>query len=207
MVTMLTIGSISKVILKGKINLNKQKMKNLIKSLSAFQNECPIIHKDTKGHNYTYADLPQIFSTINPLMKKHGLCFSQLLENDGIRTILFHVESGEQLESFTLIPKVKLGSMNDYQAYGSGVTYFRRYAISAILGLVTDKDTDAAGTQVPSPNNSSLTTKDLKELDSVLIECQSVEAVKEIWDNIEEVFKADKRVIKLVTDRKNQLTK
>jgi hypothetical protein len=207
MVTMLTIGSISKVILKGKINLNKQKMKNLIKSLSAFQNECPIIHKDTKGHNYTYADLPQIFNTINPLMKKHGLCFSQLLENDGIRTILFHVESAEQLESFTLIPKVKLGSMNDYQAYGSGVTYFRRYAISAILGLVTDKDTDAAGTQVPSPNNSSLTTKDLKELDSVLIECQSVEAVKEIWDNIEEVFKADKRVIKLVTDRKNQLTK
>jgi hypothetical protein len=182
-------------------------MKNLIKSLSAFQNECPIIHKDTKGHNYTYADLPQIFNTINPLMKKHGLCFSQLLENDGIRTILFHVESGESLETFTQIPKVKLGSMNDYQAYGSGVSYFRRYCISSILGLVTDKDTDAAGTQVASPNNSSLTTKDLKELESVLNDCQSVEAVKEIWDTIEDVFKTDKRVIKLVTDRKNQLNK
>ena len=123
-------------------------MKNLIKSLSDFQNDCPIIHKDTKGHNYTYADLPQIFSVINPLLKKHKLCFTQLLENDGIKTILFHVESGEQLESFTQIPKVKLGSMNDYQAYGSGVTYFRRYALSSMLGLITDKDIDAAGVQI-----------------------------------------------------------
>ena len=123
-------------------------MKNLIKALSEFQNECPIIHKDTKGHNYTYADLPQIFSVINPLLKKHKLCFTQLLENDGIRTILFHVESGEQIESHTPIPLVKLGAMNEYQSYGSGVTYYRRYALSSMLGLVTDKDTDAAGVPV-----------------------------------------------------------
>jgi len=124
-------------------------MKNLIKALSEFQNECPIIHKDTKGHNYTYADLPQIFSVINPLLKKHKLCFTQLLENDGIRTILFHVESGEQIESHTPIPLVKLGAMNEYQSYGSGVTYFRRYALSSMLGLVTDKDTDASGSSMP----------------------------------------------------------
>lgn len=124
-------------------------MKNLIKALSEFQNECPIIHKDTKGHNYTYADLPQIFSVINPLLKKHKLCFTQLLENDGIRTILFHVESGEQIESHTPIPLVKLGAMNEYQSYGSGVTYYRRYALSSMLGLVTDKDTDASGSSIP----------------------------------------------------------
>lgn len=124
-------------------------MKNLIKALSDFQNDCPIIHKDTKGHNYTYADLPQIFSVINPLLKKHKLCFTQLLQDNGIRTILFHVESGEQLESFTSIPLVKLGAMNEYQSYGSGVTYFRRYALSSMLGLVTDKDTDASGSLMP----------------------------------------------------------
>jgi hypothetical protein len=124
-------------------------MKNLIKALSDFQNDCPIIHKDTKGHNYTYADLPQIFSVINPLLKKHKLCFTQLLQDTGIKTILFHVESGEQIDSFTTIPLVKLGAMNEYQSYGSGVTYFRRYALSSMLGLVTDKDTDAAGSSAP----------------------------------------------------------
>lgn len=126
-------------------------MKNLIKALSDFQNDCPIIHKDTKGHNYTYADLPQIFSVINPLLKKHKLCFTQLLENDGIRTILFHVESGEQIESYTTIPTVKLGAMNEFQSIGAGISYFRRYSISSILGLVTDKDTDAATPIAQSP--------------------------------------------------------
>jgi len=186
-------------------------MKNLIKSLSAFQNECPIIHKDTKGHNYTYADLPQIFSTINPLMKKHGLCFSQLLENDGLRTILFHVESGEQLESFTPIPKIKLGAMNEYQSFGSGVTYFRRYAISSMLGLVTDKDIDAAGVQAPvkeAPKPSvSISASELGEVKRLLDECQTMDTLKEIWDDIEEPYQVLPIIKELFTNRKKQLTK
>jgi hypothetical protein len=35
--------------------------------------------------------------------------------------------------------------MNDYQSFGSGITYYRRYALSSALGIVTDKDTDASG--------------------------------------------------------------
>jgi hypothetical protein len=170
-------------------------MKNLIKSLSDFQNDCPIIHKDTKGHNYTYADLPQIFSVINPLLKKHKLCFTQLLENDGIKTILFHVESGEQLESFTQIPKVKLGSMNDYQAYGSGVTYFRRYALSSMLGLITDKDIDAAGVQVKE-----------KAFDPKLVDMCQTELELTQYYNIHKASLTDSD-IKLFTNRKLQLTK
>lgn len=185
-------------------------MKNLIKSLSAFQNECPIIHKDTKGHNYTYADLPQIFSTINPLMKKHGLCFSQLLENDGLRTILFHVESEESLESFTPIPKIKLGAMNEYQSFGSGVTYYRRYAISSMLGLVTDKDIDAAGVQAPvkqAPKPSvSISAAELGEVKRLLDECQTMETLKEIWDDIEDQYQVLPIIKELFTNRKNQLS-
>jgi hypothetical protein len=169
-------------------------MKNLIKSLSDFQNDCPIIHKDTKGHNYTYADLPQIFSVINPLLKKHKLCFTQLLENDGIKTILFHVESGEQLESFTQIPKVKLGSMNDYQAYGSGVTYFRRYALSSMLGLITDKDIDAAGEQV----KESFDTK-------LIVNCNTEEELTSLYAKYKSALTESD--IKLFTNRKLQISK
>ena len=62
--------------------------------------------------------------------------------------MIFHVETGESIESQTIIPQVTLKGMNDYQSFGSGVTYFRRYALSSALGLVTDKDTDASGEQV-----------------------------------------------------------
>lgn len=127
-------------------------MKNLFKSLAAFQQEVPVIHKGTQGFGYSYADLPAIFEKINPLLKKHGLGFTQLLNSkDGsnyIVTVIFHVETGESIESQTIIPQVVLKGMNDYQSFGSGVTYFRRYALSSALGLVTDKDTDASGDQV-----------------------------------------------------------
>jgi|LakMenE18May11ns_1017448.scaffolds.fasta_scaffold9801104_2 hypothetical protein len=123
-------------------------MKNLMTALSAFQLECPIIHKDTQGHKYTYADLPKIYSVINPLLHKHGLVVAQPLVNGCIETILYHLPSDECMKAMTPIPQVSLGNMNDYQAFGSGVTYYRRYALSSMLGLVTDKDTDAAGTQV-----------------------------------------------------------
>jgi hypothetical protein len=134
-------------------------MKNLMKALGEFQQECPVIHKDTQGHKYTYADLPKIYSVINPLLAKHGLVITQPLIEGSIKTILFHLTSGETLESTTPIPYVQLGSMNDYQAYGSGVTYFRRYALSSMLGLVTDKDTDASGEQVSVKAPSQLNPK------------------------------------------------
>jgi hypothetical protein len=172
-------------------------MKNLIKALSEFQNECPIIHKDTKGHNYTYADLPQIFSVINPLLNKHKLCFTQLLENDGIRTILFHVESGEQLESFTTIPLVKLGAMNEYQSYGAAVSYFRRYCLSSCLGLVTDKDTDAAG-QSTSPS--------LNTWIDAIARVNTIEDLEKLYDSKKMQIAGNKEIIDLFTNRKNKLT-
>jgi hypothetical protein len=62
---------------------------------------------------------------------------------------LFHSESGEQIDSQTNIPQgVQLKGMNDFQVLGSAITYLRRYALSSILGIVTDKDVDAAGEQI-----------------------------------------------------------
>ena len=132
-------------------------MKNLFKALAEFQQEVPVIFKgSTAGQGnfaYQYTDLPAIFKVINPLLKKHGLGFSQITEfkdgHDYLVTIVFHIESGETLETRTrLMPDVELKGQNVFQSYGSQLTYFRRYGISQILGLVTDKDTDAQGEQV-----------------------------------------------------------
>lgn len=124
-------------------------MKNLFKALAAFQQEVPVIHKGTSGYGYTYANLSQIFEVINPLLKKHGLGFTQLICGHSVKTIVFHAESGEQLECSTDIPQgVQLKGMNEFQVLGSAITYIRRYSLSAALGLITDKDTDAAGEQV-----------------------------------------------------------
>ena len=124
-------------------------MKQIYKSLASFQQEVPVILKATEGYNYTYADLPAIFGAINPLLKKYGMGFYQAVNGTQIKTVVFHVESEEAIESNTDIPQgVTLKSMNDFQVLGSAITYIKRYALSSLLGLVTDKDTDASGEQL-----------------------------------------------------------
>ena len=146
-------------------------MKNIYKALAEFQQEVPVIHKDTEGYGYSYADLPAIFGIINPLMKKNGLGFTQLVtitENGAqvIKTQVFHIESGENIESYTKIPEgVSLAKMNDFQVLGSGITYIRRYALSSMLGLVTDKDNDASGKQVKKTSVPKTAGEDLSFLD------------------------------------------
>jgi len=136
-------------------------MKNLFKAIANFQQEVPTIHKGTKGYGYTYADLPTIFNKINPLLKKHGLGFMQNLQSEEginyLETIIFHVESGESINNMVMIPEVTMKGMNDFQSFGSGVTYFRRYALSSALGLVTDVDNDASGEQIKKVKKAGLT--------------------------------------------------
>ena len=121
----------------------------LYKALAAFQQEVPAIHEGTKGYGYTYANLTQILNTINPLLKKHGLGFTQLLNGNCINTVVFHCESGATIESSVDVPDdVILKGMNKFQVVGSAITYYRRYSLSSILGLVTDVDADATGKEL-----------------------------------------------------------
>lgn len=123
-----------------------EKEKKLLKALADFQQEVPVIHKGTHGYGYTYADLPAVFEKINPLLKKHGLGFYQAVNGTQVKTVIFHTGTGETIESETDIPQnVELKGMNAFQVLGSAITYIRRYALSSLLGLVTDKDTDASG--------------------------------------------------------------
>ena len=145
-------------------------MKHLFKALAEFQQSVPVIFKGAtagKGnYSYQYADLPSIFNVINPLLKDHGLGFTQVTNHidgsDYLVTILFHVESGEMIDTkLRLIPANELQAQNVFQSYGAQLTYFRRYGISQILGLVTDVDTDAENLQT-KPKQTETLIKEVK---------------------------------------------
>ena len=113
----------------------------IAKALSQFQSECPVLQKGSQGYGYKYADLPSIVQTINPILKKCGLCFTQLTggtqDEVSVTTILIHSKSGEYFET-TICSSVKAnaGKMSEIQAVGSIITYLRRYSLSSILGKV-----------------------------------------------------------------------
>jgi len=129
-----------------------EKKKTIWQALSDFQNECPAINKGAKGYGYKYAALPAIHQVIDPLLRKHGLVLSQPLLGRSITTKLVHISSGEyEISSIDIPDGVLLKGMNQFQSDGSAITYYRRYALSSMLGIVVDEDTDAAGTQVAAP--------------------------------------------------------
>ncbi len=83
-----------------------------------------------------YAPLPDILNHVRPVLAKHKLC---VIQDAGVTTRLVH-ESGEWLESDTLVlTPVK----DDPQGVGSAITYARRYALSAMLGISSEDDDDA----------------------------------------------------------------
>lgn len=93
-----------------------------------------------------YADLSSIWETCRPLLQKYGFALSQLpAVKDGqfvLTTVLLHAPSGEWLASSLPLTPVK---EHDPQALGSALTYARRYALSAMLGVCSEEDDDAEG--------------------------------------------------------------
>jgi len=50
--------------------------KNIYKALANFQQEVPVLLKDTDGYGYKYVKLEHIIAQIKPVLKKHHLGFT-----------------------------------------------------------------------------------------------------------------------------------
>jgi len=92
--------------------------------------------------NSKYADLGAVFDAAKPALTKHGLVVVQMPAHSDdallhLTTRVMH-KSGQWVEGTMSIP---VGKVNAH-GYGSAITYARRYAFSAALGIVADEDDD-----------------------------------------------------------------
>lgn len=122
--------------------MNKsESIKNIATALLSFQGEIGKIKKEAKNPFFksTYASLPNILDAIQEPLQSSGLSFMQLPCGDhGLNTLIMHAESGEWISSEYNMRPVK----DDPQGRGSCITYMRRYALAAALGLNIDEDDD-----------------------------------------------------------------
>ncbi len=124
----------------------------------AAQAEFPEIPKDSEAtkrwqkdgkwqeFTYRYGSLPAILKACAPILHKHKLAVSQSFDNGDIVTSLIH-ESGDEMQSRLACSSEGLKP----QDFGGKITYYRRYALVAMLGICPDEDTDAAGVDAPEP--------------------------------------------------------
>lgn len=125
--------------------MNKsESIKELASALSKFQGEIknPANTANNPFFKSKYAPLNDVLNLVRPVLFKHGLSVVQAPSGDGeniiVTTTLLH-NSGEYIEFQPLILKADKATA---QGAGSAITYARRYALSAILGISSEDDDD-----------------------------------------------------------------
>lgn len=135
-----------------------ERIDELAAALSKAQGEMKAPKKDrtaevpTKAggkYSYSYADLASTIETNRAVLAKHGLAVTQLINPaEGkleLQTVLVH-SSGQFLRS-----RIPLSDSGTTQQLGGEITYLRRYALCAILGIAADEDTDGEGIERTPP--------------------------------------------------------
>lgn len=130
-------------------------IEHLAAALALAQGEIKPAIKDANNpaFNSKYADLGAVFDAVRPALAKHGLTVVQMPEHSDdallhLTTRIAH-KSGQWIEGTMSIPVSKVNA----HGYGSAITYARRYALSAALGIVADDDDDGnkAAEAAPKP--------------------------------------------------------
>jgi hypothetical protein len=117
-------------------------MENIAKALVKAQLEMITPKKGSVNPFFKnkYADLNDVLAAVVPSLNNNGIVLLQPLVNiegkNFVKTVLMH-ESGEIFES---LAEIFCKNTNDAQAYGSGVTYARRYSLSSIVGIGSEDD-------------------------------------------------------------------
>jgi len=114
----------------------------LAPALIKAQGQLEVAIKDSTNPAFRskYADLGAVWDACRASLQANGLAVIQMpmrseAGNAALETVILH-ESGEFISSVSETRVVK----DDPQGYGSAITYLRRYALAAMLGVVADDD-------------------------------------------------------------------
>ena len=124
-----------------------ESIKNLLPALMDAQKEIPTMPKNAKAYGYNYTDLDTITSVIKPILARHNISYMQSvgMDDEGRSTLTTRIFSrdGEYIEDVTMLPVIQSAKNNSAQTMGMAITYVRRYALCAMLGITSDEDVDA----------------------------------------------------------------
>jgi hypothetical protein len=186
-------------------------IKEIASALIIFHKHIGKISKDSTNPFFKkkYCSLPNILDAIKEPLQEAGLCFSQHPQGkDELETLLIHAASGEYMQSSYNISPIKM----DPQSVGSAITYARRYALGAILGLTIDEDDDANAATKPEAKQQGVKVngngtelpwlnEGTKEFDGAI---QKIKAGKSSMEAVKKFFKVSKEIENKINEATKQ---
>jgi hypothetical protein len=129
-----------------------EKVAELAKALAKAQSEMSGAIKASVNPHFKsrYADLAAVFDACRAALNKNEIAIVQRVENDpngvAVSTTLLH-SSGEWISDRCWLPVAQKTA----QAYGSAITYGRRYGLAALAGVAAEEDDDGNAASAPMP--------------------------------------------------------
>lgn len=138
---------------------HSESIKNISEALRKFQGAVGPVAKSAVNPFFKskYAPLEAIIEHTQEHLVREGLSYSQFPDGEGLTTILMH-DRGEWMKATM---KVHMGAKPQDQ--GSAITYARRYALSAVLGLATEDDDDGNAASQPKAATAPKTAPTAKK--------------------------------------------
>lgn len=131
--------------------IQSEKLAELAKALAKAQSEMTAALKSSENPHFRskYADLSAVFDACKEALNRNGFAIVQRVENDPngacVETMLLH-SSGEFVSSKCWLPVAQKTA----QAYGSAITYARRYGLTSLAGVAADEDDDGNAASAPA---------------------------------------------------------
>jgi hypothetical protein len=185
-------------------------MENLAKALSKAQAEFTTVPQSGFNPHFKnkFSTFQDHVNAARPILAKHGLSISQMPNLIGeserfvLTTILMH-ESGESIASNQPIFAMK----QDAQSMGSAITYAKRYAYGAVLGMASgdfeDDGNAATAPAKPTPAKAKA-TKNQSIADRVNA-AQHVGELMSLFEEVKGQITEDDKA--LFSKRKSELSK
>lgn len=187
-----------------------ESIKELAAALAKAQGAFDHAKKDVKNEFFKskYADLASVIDAAKKPLSDNGLSVCQVCETTEsgdirLETILMH-SSGEFISGSYPIRPVK----GDPQAYGSAITYARRYAFSAITGIAADDDDGnvaSQGAPYKAPPKATEQKQNIVDYGALLAGANSLDDLVKSWAMIPKSRQAD--FVELKNEVKEKLFK
>ena len=178
--------------MKGFENINPEVAKDLIElvnSISGLEKTKSVNYSTKKGGitSFNYVPLDDILSKTK---ENNNFALMQPIGTDengrtGVKCVLIH-KSGHVIETDTY--PFQLSNNTDLQAEGAEITYRKRYALGAFLGMSTEEDTDGNDSRAINVTERKATPRQIEvilknyngELLTKLLQANNIDKIEDL---------------------------
>jgi hypothetical protein len=138
----------------------------LVAALARAQAVMPAISKNHTNPHFQsrYADIADVLAVVRPVLAKEGIAITQTtrITDAGCELVTCLLKGDDRLES-----AMPLQIDQKAQDLGSRLTYLRRYALCALVGVAAEDDDDGhAASQAPTRTRTATVRPTAREMDA-----------------------------------------